>query len=376
VTAEHGGPAASRRVRDPVWVDAVIPTILLRVVILLFAVLAVVVVRPEALPQGSLLEIWNHWDAPHFFEIARYGYGPPADPARIVLFPLFPALIAIGSIVTDPLVAGMTISFVASLIAAVGLYRLVRLDSDRPTARLAVLAMGIFPTAFSLVAPYSEAVFLAPAIWAFVFARSGRWPAAGVCALLAGLARIHGAFLLPALAVEYWLVRRRLSPDAAWLLLGAGGPLVYLGINVLTFGDPFFFVGIQTSVFSVSTTTPWAGLWNAWQGAIAVEPSEFWATVYLAPMAAFIVFAAATVWTAAGKGGRPSYAVYCALAFISFASLTWPISVPRYVMGAFPIFIATAHLARRPWAAGPVLVGSTLLFSLCLTLYVTGHWAF
>ncbi len=371
-----GGPAVSRRPRDPVWVDAVVPTILLRVVILVFAVLAVVVVRPEALPQGSLLEIWNHWDAPHFFEIARYGYGPPAEPARIVLFPLFPALIAIGSIVTDPLVAGMTISFVASLIAAVGLYRLVRLDSDRHTARLAVLAMGIFPTAFSLVAPYSEAVFLAPAIWAFVFARSGRWPAAGVCALLAGLARIHGAFLLPALAVEYWLARRRIAPDAAWLLLGAGGPLVYLGINQLTFGDPFYFVGIQTSVFSVSTTTPWAGLWNAWQGAIAVEPTEFWATVYLAPMAAFIAFAAATAWTVFGKGGRPSYAVYCALAFISFASLTWPISVPRYVMGAFPIFIATAHLARRPWAGGPALVASTLLFSLCLTLYVTGHWAF
>ena len=109
---------------DPVWLDAVVPTILLRGVILVFAVLAVVVMRPEALPQGSLLEIWNHWDAPHFFEIARYGYGPPADPARIVIFPLFPALIAIGSIVTDPLVAGMAIAFVSSLIAAVGLYRL------------------------------------------------------------------------------------------------------------------------------------------------------------------------------------------------------------------------------------------------------------
>jgi len=373
------GEAGTLRTADPVdhvWLDAVVPTILLRGVILVFAVLAVVVMRPEALPQGSLLEIWNHWDAPHFFEIARYGYGPPADPARIVLFPLFPALIAIGSIVADPLVAGMAIAFVSSLIAAVGLYRLVRLDDDRPTARLAVLAMSIFPTAFSLVAPYSEAVFLAPAIWAFVFARTGRWPAAGFCALLAGLARIHGAFLLPALVVEYWLARRRISVDAAWLLLGAGGPLVYLGINVLTFGDPFYFVGIQTTVFNVSTTTPWAGLWNAWVGATAVAPTEFWATVYLAPMVAFIVFGLATIWTVVGKGGRPSYAVYCALAFISFASLTWPISVPRYVMGAFPIFIAMAHLARRPWAGPPVIAASTLLFSICLTLYVTGHWAF
>lgn len=362
--------------RDSVWVDAVLPTILLRGVILVFAVLAVVVVRPEALPQGSLLGIWDRWDAPHFFEVARYGYGPPADPARIVLFPLFPALIALGSLVAEPLVAGMLIAFGASLASAVGLYRLIRLDDNRSTARLGVLAMSIFPTAFSLVAPYSEAVFLAFAIWAFLFARTGRWPAAGVCALLAGLARIHGAFLLPALLVEYWWTRRRIDRDVAWLLLGAGGPLIYLGINALTFGDPFYFVGIQTTVFNVSTTTPWTGLWNAWVAATAVQPTEFWATVYLAPVAAFVVLGLATIWTIVGKGGRPSYAVYCALAFLSFAALTWPISVPRYVMGAFPIFIAMGRLARRPWAGPPVFVGSTLLFSIGLTLFVTGHWAF
>jgi hypothetical protein len=365
-----------RRVGDPVWVDAVLPTVLLRVVFLVFAVLAVIVVRPEALPQGSFLRVWEHWDAPHFFEVAKYGYGPPADPARIVIFPLFPALIAIGSLVTEPLIAGMVISFGATLASAVGLYRLIRLDANRATGRLGVLAMSVFPTAFSLVAPYTEAVFLAFAIWAFLFARTGRWREAGICSLFAGLARIHGAFILPALAVEYWLARRRIDRDAAWLLLGAGGPLIYLGINAITFGDPFFFVGIQTSVFHVSTTTPWNGLWSAWQGALAVQPTEQWITVYLAPMVALAILGLTTIWTIVGRGGRPSYAVYCGIAFLSFVSLTWPISVPRYVMGAFPIFIATAYAARRPWLGPPLIVGSTLVFAVCLTLFVTGHWAF
>ena len=45
----------------------------------------------------------------------------------------------VGSVVTSPLVAGMVISFVATLAAAAGLYRLVRYDDGRPTARLAVL---------------------------------------------------------------------------------------------------------------------------------------------------------------------------------------------------------------------------------------------
>ena len=370
------GPGWMRAMRDPMWVDAILPTILLRGVILVFAVLAVVVFRPEALPGGSLLGIWERWDAPHLFEVARYGYGPPADPARIVIFPLMPALIALGSVVASPLVAGMAISFGATLAAAAGLYRLIRLDHGRATARLGVLAMSVFPTAFALVAPYSEAVFLAFAIWAFLFARTGRWRAAGFCALFAGLARIHGVFILPALAVEYWLARRRMGRDAGWLLLGAGGPLIYLAINLATFGDPLRFLDIQASVFAVSTIAPWTALSSAVAGASAVQPTEYWATVYLAPLAAYIVLGLTTVWTIIAKGGRPSYAVYAGLAFLSFATLSWPISLPRYLMGVFPIFIAAGSLGRRPWLGPPLLVASTLLFGICLTLFVIGHWAF
>lgn len=366
----------SRRFRDPEWSDAILPTILLRVLILIVAVLAVAIFRPDAIPVGSLLEIWNRWDAPHYFEVAMYGYGPPADPARIVLFPLTPAFIALGSRVFTPLVSGMLVSFAATLASAAGLYRLMRLDGGRQAARLGVLAMSIFPTAFTLVAPYSEAVFLAFAIWSFLFARTGRWSAAGICALFAGLARLQGAFILPALVIEYWLTRRRIDRDAAWLLLGLGGPLIYLAINAVTFGDPLFFVGIQKTVFQVSTAAPWTVLANAYSGAMAVQPTEFWATVYLAPFAAYVILGLTLAWAIAGKGGRPSYAVYTGLSFLSFAMLTWPISVPRYLMGVFPIFIASGRLARRPWLGPPLYVASTLLFGIFLTLFVIGHWAF
>lgn len=367
---------ASRLVRGEAWVDAVLPTILLRGVVLLYAFLAVIVLESEALGGRSFLEIWNRWDAPHFFEIAEHGYGPPADPARIVLFPLLPVLIRIGSFVTQPLVAGMLISFVATLAAAAGLHRLIRMDHPRPIARWGVLAMSIFPTAFTLVAPYSEAPFLAFTVWSFVAARQGRWPAAGILALLAGATRIQGAFILPALVVEYWLARRRIDRDAPWLLLGAGGPLIYLAINAVTFGDPFFFLEVQRDVFRVSTVAPWTAVAGALNGALAFEPSRFWATVYLAPFVAICLLAATTLWTVFGKGSRPSYAVYTGLTLMSFLTLSWPISVPRYLMGAFTILIVAGVLARRPWVGPPLFVASTLLFGLCTALFVSGHWAF
>ena len=362
--------------RDPVWLDAIAPTVFLRVVILLFGVAAVVVFRGDALPHGSLLEIWDRWDAPHFFEVARLGYGPPADPARIVLFPALPALIALLSLMTEPLVAGMVISFISTLAAAVGLYRLVRFDEGRESARAAVLFMSLFPTAFTLIAPYSEAPFLAFTVWSFVMARQSRWPAAGLFALFAGATRIQGAFLLPALILEYWLSKRRIDRGAAVLLLAAGGPLIYLWINFATFGDPLYFIGIQNTVFHVSTAAPWVAIPNIVNGAIAFQPTEFWATVYFAPLAALVILLAVAVWTIFGRGSRPSYAVYAILSLLSFASLSWPISVPRYLMGVFPIFMAAGRIGRIPWLGPPLLAGSTLLFGVCVTLFVIGHWAF
>ena len=236
--------------------------------------------------------------------------------------------------------------------------------------------MSIFPTAFTLVAAYSEAPFLAFTVWSFVAARQGRWPAAGVLALLAGVTRIQGAFILPALAVEYWLARRRVGRDAWWLLLAAGGPLIYLAINAATFGDPLYFLEVQREVFNVSTVAPWTAIGNAWNGILAFEPNRIWATVYLAPFAAMFLLAATSVWTLVGRGSRPSYAVYTGITLLSFLTLSWPISVPRYLMGVFPIFIAAGVLGRRPWLGGPLFVASTLLFALCTTLFVTGHWAF
>ena len=372
-------PAPSRAsglLRREAWTDAVLPTILLRGVVLVYAFLAVIVLRSEALGSRNVLEIWNRWDAPHFFEVAELGYGPPADPARIVLFPLLPVLIRVGSLVTQPLVAGMIISFVATLAAAVGLHRLIRMDHPRPIARWGVLAMSIFPTAFTLVAPYSEAPFLAFTVWSFVAAREGRWPAAGLLALLAGATRIQGAFIFPALIVEYWLARRRVGRDASWLLLGAGGPLLYLAINAVTFGDPLYFIEVQRDVFRVSTVAPWTAIASAWNGVLAFAPSQYWVTVYLAPLVAIGLLTATTVWTLYGKGSRPSYAVYTGLTLLSFVTLSWPISVPRYLMGVFTIFIVAGGLGRRRWFGPPLFVASALLFGMCTTLFVSGHWAF
>lgn len=356
--------------------DAVFPVVAARVVLLVFGFLAAVVFRPDAAIADGFLGVWNRWDAPHFLEVAANGYGPPSDPARIVLFPAFPALIAAGALVFAPLVSGMVVSFLASLVAGAGLYRLASDDQGSAGGRAAVLAMLVYPTAFALVAPYSEALFLAAVVWSFVRARDDDWRGAGALALVAGLTRIQGAFVAPALLVEYLLRHRRVRADAGWLLLGLGGPLIYLAINWATFGDPLRFVTVQRNVFGVYNVAPWDAARGLIVGLTSSPLGEFWATVYLAPAVAFIGLLVATVWALVSRRSRASYAVFALLNLASLATLSWPISVPRYAFGVFPILLAMADTIRRPWLAISVFVGSALLLGLCTTLYVIGHWAF
>ncbi len=357
--------------RSAEFADAVLLTVGIRLTLLVIAPLAVVLFGDATSRARIPLDLWNSWDAPHYFEVATVGY---VDPARAVLFPLLPALLRVGSFVMPPLVAGLVLSLAASVAAAIAIYRLARLDgADRRVARGAVLAMNVFPTSFALVPPYTEPLFLAFAAWAFLRARRTDWVGAGAMGLLAALTRLPGVLLLPALLVE--LRGKPRSPRMLGLLLILGGPLVYVGVNWLAYGDPLFFMGIQRDVFRVETVPPWQAL-SSLLAAVSTPRSEAsWLTVYLAPLLALFMLAATTVWAVVAPRGRASYAVYAGLSLLMFASISWPISVPRYILGVFPMFLMLGGLARNRLGL-VLLVASSILLGLLTAEFALGRWAF
>jgi hypothetical protein len=353
--------------------DVVLPIAAIRVAIMVFGWLAVAMFAPDTLREGW--GMWNHWDGPNFLQLAAGGYGPPTDPARLVLFPLYPATIALGALLFSPFDAAMLSSLVATFFAGAGLYELVRLDGPTRLARLSVFAMILFPTAYTLVAPYSEALFLATTVWAFVAVRRGHMAWAGVLGALAAATRIQGAFLIPALGIEYLMVRRRLDRDVFWVLFAGTGLVVYLAINAYYFGDPMHFIQVQRETFRVQNQMPWITVQNLWNGVMLADRDERWVTLFIAPLASLVLLAVVTAWATFSKHSRPSYAVYTAISLLSFATLSWPISVPRYVMGVFPIFLAIGSWSRSP-VGQSILVASTLLLGAFTTLFLIGHWAF
>jgi hypothetical protein len=56
--------------------------------------------------------------------------------------------------------------------------------------------------------------------------------------------------------------------------------------------------------------------------------------------------------------------------------LNWPVSVPRYLLGVFPIFVAGGATGRRFGLGGALAAFSVLLLGAFTTLFVMGHWAF
>ena len=105
--------------------------------------------------------------------------------------------------------AQLTVSSLAFVLAVLLLFRLVSVEFDALTARAAVLLIALSPFAFFLLAPYSEALFLALSIAMFLFLRQERWWLGGLAASAAALTRPFGILLILPLALAYYERQRR-----------------------------------------------------------------------------------------------------------------------------------------------------------------------
>jgi hypothetical protein len=335
-------------------------------------------------PFGDqFFDLWNRWDAPHYLRIAEVGYRSEGeDRLFLVFFPLYPLAVRIFHfVIPNYVLAGLAVSLLASVAAALLLQSLVRLDSDdAEEARRSVWYLFLFPTAYFLAVPYSEALFLASVLAAFWAARQGRWAWAGVAGLLACSTRLAGLALLPGLVVEaFW--QERGDPQGwqavkrlGWLLLVPLGFVVYLLINWQVLGDPLGFFEIQREHWFHELAPPWQPLQEAIRAVMNEPPSEDRTMIFEARLAAFAFAAAALALSA--RWLRPSYQVYAWSGLLLVMSTSWLISLPRYLLAIFPLFLILARLGRSPPLHQGLSALSALLMGLLFALSAAGRWAF
>lgn len=359
--------------------------VLVRIVLLVIAIRVVLYVIGVATqwllgdpdPFARSLSMWNRWDAPHYLRLADVGYRPRGeDRFFIVFYPGYPLAVRLASVVfRDLVLSALVVSAAASTGAAWLLYKLVRLDHDHPTAWRAVVVLFAFPTAYYLAVPYTESLFLLAVVGSVYAARTGRWPAAGLAGLTATATRVAGLALLPALAVE--ALRRPRSAvlrKLSWCALAVVGALAYLTINWVVFGDPVHFLGVQRRHWSQQLVWPWEPTVEAARQLLTKSPRDEFRLIYAGRLAAAVFGVAVLLW--GRRRLRPTDQVYGWIGLALVMSPSWLISLPRYLLGIYPLFIVLAVRVRNRALLAQVVIVSCAAQAYFFSLYARGAWTF
>jgi len=195
---------------------------------------------------SSISYALTKWDGHWFLGIAEHGYhgvsanlvdafGHRTDATALAFFPGYPLLVA--AVAWLPWVsvfgAALGVNVVGGVVAAIGLARLSRTITGSPrVGLLMVVLFAAAPMGVVLSMTYSEALFVALAVWALNGVLERRWVLAGVCTGLAGLVRpTAAALVLAVVAAAVLAVLHRRDGWRPWAaaLLAPLGLLGYLG---------------------------------------------------------------------------------------------------------------------------------------------------
>jgi hypothetical protein len=344
----------------------------------------------------TLAAPFARWDSVWYLTIARYGYTSGAEAAFFPLYPLLVALVA--QLGPGLLVAGVLVSVTSLLVALRLLWLLTDLELGARSpgaANLAVLTTALGPMAFFFTAVYTESLFLALSLGAFLSARRGRWAGAAGLGALAAATRSQGLLLVGALGLLFFEQRRgERWRDALWLLavpLGLGAYMGWLGLQGL---DPLAPFSAQQTWFR-HLAGPVGGLEQgvraAFDGARQLLSGQT-RTVYFAraggdPMIVawhnlmLFGFLLAALGPLVGAFRRlpPAYGGYALAAIVlavSYPSGPEPLmSLPRLLVVLFPLPMAIGlWLAGHPRLRRPVLGSSAAALTAFSGLFATWHW--
>jgi Gpi18-like mannosyltransferase len=364
--------------------DVLVTFVVTRFSIILVAELASVVIgqRPGvhvAESTNPILAVWGRWDAVHYLDIARRGYVG----TDMAFFPLFPVLIRIvGTFVGNDLVAGLVVSNVAFFFGLLFFYKLVEHQYNRAVAHRAIFYISIFPTAVFFSAVYTESLFFALTVASFYYIREHRWLAAGLLGALAALTRVEGVLLVVPYAIEVfspggahpWLhsfaSRGRTVRIILGVLLIPAGLGLYMAWLWILNGDPLTFSHIQ-SHWDRKLAFPWVSVMHSFK-----EISHAHSALTISNQAIELLFTALmlALLVAGARRLRPSFSAYMALSILVPMSTSSLMSMPRFALVLFPMFVILALWGGRNWVNNMVVALSLPLLGLFTVLFADWYW--
>jgi hypothetical protein len=148
---------------------------------------------------------------------------------------------------------------------------------------------------------------------------------------------------------------------------------VYLGLNQVIYGEPFVFLRIQDEHWFKSLAPPWEGI----NGVLGWLGSSNPVNVLMQGWMELLFIAVGLVATVhAAFRFRPSWFAWMAGNWLLFVSTSFVISVPRYALTLFPLYVSLAVLSRR-WLVLALLSAVSIAGLIFFAgKFANGGWAF
>ncbi|WCO65894.1 hypothetical protein PO878_15430 [Iamia majanohamensis] len=334
--------------------------------------------------RGEALRGWVQFDGPEYLSIAASGY----EARQLVWFPLYPLLLRAVDVLTgDPVVAGVLVSLLGGATATVLLAAWCRGAGMGTRARRITLGLFLlYPYGWFLYGVvYSDALFVAVALGAFVAAQRDRYVLAGLLGALAtatrpsGFAVALGVLLvalegsgalarapgrggwLGALRVPTQIDRARLHPRLLGPLLAWAGLVAYCAYQWVAWGRPLRFVSEQANYHdSGPGTLLKQQYFDAWYGGF--DGRHLATTTAQGLLLVGVLLAVPAVGRRFGWGHG---VLVLGLAALPAVSVSTFMGIGRYLLPAFPVVaLAGEWLAPRPRRAVGVLAVSGALLGL------------
>lgn len=349
---------------------------------LIYFIYFVLMLMSDKYPGGigfeDYLEAWNRWDAPHYLDIAEFGYEHYEEGGQhlfLVFLPLYPWLIKLpGMLIGNYKLAGLLVSTVCFVVGCVYLYLTVRDEYGSKTAWTALCAISIFPFSFFFGGIMTESLFFAIAAAFMYYLRRHKYVIVTLLGLAACLTKLQGSFLSLAILFELaqdskvvTLVRekriREVWSQFLWpgikcipMLLGVG---IYLLINLSVEGNAFAFMKYQEEHWGHTVGPIWNTIGYMF-GYLTSEPgSTNSLCIWWPQMILFFVLIAAIIYGIATRM-RLSFLAYLVAFFLVTYSSTWLISGARYTIVILPLFVLIGHLINRFPKAGYILAPASM----------------
>lgn len=310
--------------------------------------------------SSSYIGMLTSWDAFWYHRIADQGYGELPVGGMVLhplqsyaFFPVVPMAARGVHLVTGLSVAtsGVVVSMAGGLVGTVALWKLIQRRFGAGVASDSVLLMLVAPFAFVFSLFYTEGPALLAVALCFLALDRKRWFWAGVAAVAAGLIRPNGFLLFVPCAVAAILAVRN---DREWkaLLAPALAPLGFLawmGVVAARTGELTGYFTLQRQGLGATVD------FGVESGRGIVELLTFqWGTAGRVLNAAALLVGALGLVLAVRRRLDPTWIAYAAAVIVVTAVNQNQASGGRYLLLAFPIFVAFA--LAIPKRAYPVVV--------------------